>query len=126
MGSTRRYTTLMADKIFIEGLEIRCIIGTLPRERKKKQKLLLDLEFHAPVKKAAIRDDLRDALNYQKIAERATAFASKNCFYLIETLAERLAQTLLREFKLKGLTLCVSKPKALRNAKNVGVEIFRK
>ena len=116
----------MADKIFIQGLEICCIIGTLPRERKKKQKLLLDLAFHAPVQKAAARDDLRDALNYQKIAENATSFVSKSRFYLIETLAERLAQTLLREFKLKDLTLRISKPNALRNAKNVGVEIFRK
>jgi dihydroneopterin aldolase len=116
----------MADKIFIQGLQISCIIGTLPRERKKKQTLVLDLEFPAAVRKAAQRDDLRDALNYQKIAERATKFVSKSRFYLIETLAERLAQTLLREFKLKSLTLRVSKPGAIANAKCVGVEILRK
>ncbi len=116
----------MADKIFIEGLEISCIIGTLPQERKKKQKVVVDLEFLAPVKKAARRDDLRDALNYQKIAGRASQFISKSHFYLIETLAERLAQALLREFKLKNLTLRISKPDALRSARNVGVEIFRK
>ena len=116
----------MADKIFIEGLEISCIIGTLPRERRKKQQVVLDLEFHAPVRKAARRDNLRDALNYQEIAARATAFVSQSRFYLIETLAERLAQILLLEFKLESITLRVSKPDAIRNAKNVGVEIFRK
>jgi dihydroneopterin aldolase len=116
----------MADTIFIQELGVSCIIGTLPRERKKKQKVVIDLDFPASVRKAARRDDLKDALNYQKIAGRATEFVSKSRFYLIETLAERLAQTLLREFKLKSVTLRVSKPKAIRNAKNVGVDIFRK
>lgn len=116
----------MADKIFIEGLEIPCIIGTLPRERKKRQKIVIDLEFPASVRKAAKRDDLRDALNYQRITERATEFVSKSRFFLIETLAERLAKILLREFKLKNLLLRVSKPHAIPNAKNVVVEISRK
>ena len=116
----------MADKIFIHGLKVPCIIGTLPRERKKKQPVVIDLEFPAPVRAAAKRDDLREALNYQKIVKDTTAFVSKSRFYLIETLAERLSQRLLREFKLKGILLRISKPQALRNAKNVGVEIFRK
>jgi dihydroneopterin aldolase len=81
----------MSDKIFFQGLTVPCIIGTLPRERKKKQPVVIDMEFPAPVQKAAKRDDLRDALNYQKIAERATTFVSKSRFHLIETLAERLA-----------------------------------
>jgi 7,8-dihydroneopterin aldolase/epimerase/oxygenase len=115
----------MTDTIFLQGLEIPCIIGTLPRERVTKQKVMIDLEFPAPVRKAARRDDLKDALNYRKIAERITEFVSKSRFHLIETLAERLAQTLLREFRLKIVTLRVSKPKALRNAKNVGVKIQR-
>ena len=120
-----RYTTRMADKIFIRGLEVRCIIGTLPRERTKRQKIVIDLEFAASIKKAARRDDLRDALNYKKIADRATAFTAKSRFYLIETLAERLAQALLLEFKLKDIFLRVSKPSAIRNARNVGLEIRR-
>ena len=116
----------MTDKIFIQGLKILCIIGTLPRERKKKQKIVIDLEFAAPVRAAARRDDLRDALNYQKIAGRTTEFVSKSRFYLLETLAERLAKALLREFKLKSLTLRISKPEAIRSAQCAGVEIFRK
>ena len=116
----------MADKIFLEGLEARCIIGTLPRERKTKQKISIDLEFPASVKQAARRDSLKDAINYKKIADRITGFVSTSRFYLIETLAERLAETLLREFKLRGLLLRIRKPAAIRNAKSVGVEIFRK
>lgn len=134
MAFVGRYTTRMADKIFIHGLEIHCIIGTLPRERKKKQKVVIDLEFSAPVpacrqagkKPLPELDHLKYTIDYQKIAERATKFVSKSRFYLVETLAERLAKILLQEFKLRDILLRISKPDAIRNAKNVGVEIFRK
>lgn len=115
----------MADKLFIQGLEVSCIIGTLPRERVRKQKVVIDLEFPASVRQAAAHDDLRNALNYKKIADRVKGYVSTSRFYLIETLAERLAGILLMEFKLKDILLRISKPKALRNAKNVGVEIRR-
>ncbi len=116
----------MADKIFLQGLTVPCIIGTLPRERKKKQRIVIDMEFPAPVQKAAKRDDLRDALNYQKIAEYTAGFVSKSHFYLIETLAERLACKLILKFKIKSIVLCVSKPGAIPNTRNVGVLIERK
>jgi dihydroneopterin aldolase len=115
----------MVDKIFIEGLGVRCVIGTLPRERRKRQKVVLDMEFPAPVSRPAKQDDLRDAVNYKKIADHAVKFVSRSRFRLIETLAERLSRQLLKEFKLRRILLRVSKPGAIRNAKNVGVEIQR-
>ena len=96
----------MNNKIFIEGLKISCIIGTLPRERTRKQKIVIDLEFPASIKRAARRDNLKDALNYKRIAEYVTGFVSKSRFYLIETLAERLASLLLKEFPLKIMLGC--------------------
>ncbi|OQA58157.1 MAG: Dihydroneopterin aldolase [Candidatus Omnitrophica bacterium ADurb.Bin277] len=116
----------MDGKIFIQGLKVRCIIGTLPRERRKKQTVLIDLEFPAPVRKPAQTDDLRRAVNYQRIAGRASEFVSKSRFYLIETLAERLAAVLLGEFPLASLSLTISKPDAVKSAESVGIRIERK
>lgn len=117
---------VMDGKILINGLAAHCIIGTLPNERRRKQKILIDLEFPAPVRQAAREDDLRKALDYQKVAKRATDFISGSRFYLIETLADRLASLLLKEFRIKNITLTVSKPGAIPNARNVGVLIKRK
>lgn len=116
----------MADTIFIQGLEISCIIGTLSRERVTKQKVVIDLEFPASVRKAARRDDLKDAINYKKIADRVTGFVSTSRFHLIETLAERVATLLFEEFPILAISLRISKPKAVRNAQNVMVQIKRK
>jgi dihydroneopterin aldolase len=116
----------MQDKIFIQDLEIRCIVGIFDWERKIKQKVVLDLEFPANIQKAARHDRIKDTVDYKRIAKRTIAFVSESRFYLIETLAERLAQMLLKEFKLPQIKIRLSKPGALRGSRNVGVEILRK
>ena len=115
----------MADKIFLEALEVTCIIGIFDWERKTPQKILIDLEFPANIRRAAKRDRIEDTVDYKRIAKRILTFAGPSRYQLIETLAEKLAALLLKEFELKKVTLRVSKPGAVRGSKNVGVEITR-
>ena len=116
----------MIDKIFIEALEARCRIGIYDWERKILQKIRIDLEFPADIRKAARRDRIEDTLDYKSIGKYAAAFISQSEFFLIETLAEKLAQNLLKKFPLKTVTLRLSKPGALRGSKNVGIIITRR
>ncbi len=116
----------MSDKIFLEALEIKCIIGIFDWERKTPQKVLIDLEFPADIRKAARHDRLEDTVDYKRIAKRILTYVGGSHFQLIETLAEKLAALLLKEFKLKEVRLRVCKPGAVRGSKNVGVEIIRK
>ncbi len=116
----------MSDKIFLRGLETHCIIGIFDWERKRRQKVVIDLEFPANIAKAAKRDDIRGTIDYKRIAKRTLSFVQTSRYHLIETLAERLAALLLKEFSLKNLTLRVAKPGAIRGSKNVGVEIIRR
>jgi len=116
----------MADKVFIQALEVQCIIGIFEWEREKTQKVLIDLEFPADIRRAARTDHIDDTIDYKRIAKRILDYVSKSSFQLIETLAEELAKLLLKEFKLRSVTLRVSKPGAVRGSQNVGVEITRK
>ena len=50
----------------------------------------------------------------------------KSRFHLVESLAERLAEICLKEFRLPQITVRVSKPGAIRDARNVGVLITRR
>ena len=111
---------MINDKIFIHELKIFCIIGTLPKERKKKQPVLINLEFYAPIKKAAKTDNIKSAIDYQKIVNRITVFVSKSRFYLIETLAEKLASILLKEFALKKNRSYNQKTRGYKKCKNGG------
>lgn len=114
------------DKIFIHGLKVRCIIGIFAWERKIRQKISLDLEFPADIQKAARRDRIEDTVDYKKISKHTLAFVEKSRFFLIETLAEKLAAELLKKFELREITIRLSKPGALRFSDNVGLEITRK
>ncbi len=116
----------MPDKIFLEQLEVKCLIGIFDWERRIKQKITIDLEFPADIRKAARRDRIEDTVNYKKIAKETISFVSSSRFFLIETLAERLAQNLLKKFSLTEIRLRLSKPGAIRGAKNVGIEILRR
>ena len=87
---------------------------------------MIDLEFSTNTRKAARHDRIQDATDYKRIAKHVVQFTKKSQFFLIETLSEKLAQSILKKFKIPEVTLKVSKPGAIRGSKNVGVEIVRK
>lgn len=116
----------MSDKIFLHGLTIPCKIGIYDWERKIKQKIVIDLEISTDIRRAALKDDIRFAVDYKKIAKHMISFVGESEFYLVETLAERLAQSILKNFRVTQILLRVSKPGAIRGSKNVGIEIVRK
>ena len=88
------------DIIFLRGLEVECIIGFIDWERRVKQTVVIDLELPVDCRAASIRDEVEDTLDYKKVAKRVIAFIEASEFKLVETLAHRLAMTLLEEFGL--------------------------
>lgn len=113
------------DIIFIRELEIATIIGVHAWEREVRQTLSLDLEIAAEIGTAAKTDNVRDALDYQAVAERVTTLVESSNCQLLETLAERVAELVLNDFSVSWLRLRISKPGAIPNARAVGVVIER-
>jgi dihydroneopterin aldolase/2-amino-4-hydroxy-6-hydroxymethyldihydropteridine diphosphokinase len=113
------------DYIVLTGLKISCIIGIFGWERKKKQAVLIDLKIPCDAHKASQKDNIADAVDYKKIAKTVITFVEKSDFQLVETLAEKLAELLLKTFQLAEIELSVSKPAAIRGSQNVGVKIHR-
>jgi dihydroneopterin aldolase len=116
---------MSGDRILIEGLSLDTMIGVYPWERQLQQQLILDLELAVDVTRAARADQLEDALDYAAVVQWLEQQLQQTTYQLIETLAERLAQGLLRDFSLQGLTLTIRKPGALAQARSVAVRITR-
>ena len=113
------------DKIFIRALKTEAIIGIFDWERQVKQTILVDLEFSANIRKAALSDSIDDTLNYKRVAKRVLAFVEESKFHLVETLAERIAMLLLEDFGIAWVHISLSKPGAVRSSRDVGVTIER-
>jgi dihydroneopterin aldolase/2-amino-4-hydroxy-6-hydroxymethyldihydropteridine diphosphokinase len=113
------------DYITLTGLKIKCIIGIFDWERKRKQDVVIDLKFICNIRKASRHDNIRDTINYKNIAKTTIQFVESSRFQLVETLAERLAALLLKQFHLRDLSLSVYKPGAIRGSQTVGVSIQR-
>ena len=113
------------DVVFIEGLQVETVIGIYDWEKQVKQTVSLDLEMAFDNTVPAARDAIEDTLDYKRVSKRLVAFVETSSFELVETLAERCAEIVLREFGVHWLRLKLSKPGAVSAAKNVGVCIER-
>jgi dihydroneopterin aldolase len=113
------------DRIFLRGLTCECIIGFIDWERRVRQTVVLDIELPVDCARAAASDVVADTLDYKKVAKRVLAYTEASDFKLVETLAHRLALTILEEFALPWVRLSVNKPGAIRGSRDVGVTIER-
>lgn len=113
------------DIVYIRDLQIDTVIGIFDWEREIRQTISLDLEMAFDISKAGNSDRIEDTLNYKAVGKRLIAFVQDSEFELVESLAEKCAAIVLQEFDVSWLRLRLSKPGALRGARDVGVIIER-
>jgi 7,8-dihydroneopterin aldolase/epimerase/oxygenase len=113
------------DKVFIEALEIDCVIGIYDWERSIKQPVQLDIEMEFDNRVPAASDQIADTLDYKAVSKRLIQFVGESSFGLVETLAENCARIILEEFDVHKVRLKLSKLGAVRGARAVGVIIER-
>jgi dihydroneopterin aldolase len=114
------------DVIFLSGLTTECIIGIWDWERRVKQKIVIDLEMAADIRKAAASDAIEDTLDYKRVAKRLLAFVSESQFQLVETLTERIAHIVVTEFDVHWVKVRLNKQGAIRGSRDVGILIERR
>ncbi len=113
------------DKVFIEALEIECVIGIYDWERKIRQPVLLDIEMDFDNRRPAASDDIADTLDYKAISKRLIQFVSESSYGLVEALAEECCRIIVEEFPASRVRLKLSKLGAVRGARAVGVILER-
>ncbi|MEE4250905.1 MAG: dihydroneopterin aldolase [Alcanivoracaceae bacterium] len=113
------------DIVYIRDLKVATVIGIFDWERRIRQTVSLDLEMATDIRRAAASDHIDDALDYKAVGKRLISFIEASEFQLVETLAERVADIVLKEFSVPWLRLRVSKPGALRGSQDVGIVIER-
>ena len=116
MGSGRNLITM--DKIYVKDLEVMGTIGIFDWEKKIKQKISISYEINQDNSAAAKKDTIEAATDYKSITKAIISFVEENKFELVETFAEKIAEMVIKEYKVKWIKLRVSKPGALRFSKD--------
>ena len=114
------------DIIFLGGLTTECIIGIWDWERRVKQKIVLDIEMAADIRKAAASDHIDDTLDYKRVSKRLLQFVGDSQFQLVETLTERIAEIVVTEFDVPWVRVRLNKQGAIRGSRDVGILVERR
>ncbi len=115
----------MSDKILIQDLLIRGIIGIHDWEREKKQDILINIVMEADCQPAGVSDDFRDAVDYRAVTKKVLALVEGSTYFLVERLAEEVAKICLEDERVVLARVRVEKPGAVRFSRSVGIEIER-
>ena len=117
------------DRIFLRGMRFMACHGVLPHEREVPQPFEVDVEMGLDLRAAGESDDLDDPVNYATVSDVVSPVLTVTRKYLIEALAEEIADDLLRDFdSLRWVRVTVHKPAAPIDGifSDVGVTILRR
>jgi D-erythro-7,8-dihydroneopterin triphosphate epimerase len=114
------------DRIIIRDLRVRCIIGINDEERREKQDVIINIAIYADLSKAGKSDQTLDTIDYRALKKNILNMVEASHYFLIEALAQAIADLSLQNPAVEEVTVSVDKPYALRFARSVAVEITRK
>ncbi|AMT96785.1 MULTISPECIES: dihydroneopterin aldolase [Psychrobacter] len=114
-----------SDVVFVKGLKVEAVIGVYEWERVITQPLLIDIALETDISRAAVSDDVSDALNYKAVCDDVSAWCQALKAQLLEHLVGQIADNLLAKYATHKVTLSIAKPTAIKPADAVGVQITR-
>ena len=112
------------DRIHIEQLKIVARVGVSKRERTRSQRLALSITIWPRFQADDLGDDVTKTVDYSKLCQEAKKFVQGRADKLIETLADAMAEHLLRKFAVRRITVELRKF-VLKGARYVSVTVNR-
>ncbi|TQJ30646.1 dihydroneopterin aldolase [Microbacterium sp. SLBN-146] len=100
------------DEITLTGVRAFGRHGVFAHEREDGQEFVVDVTLGVSTVRAASTDDVVDTVHYGEVAERIVEIVGGEPVNLIETLAVRIAEDLLRRDAVLSVAVTVHKPSA--------------
>lgn len=112
-------------RIFVRDLVLSARIGVHRHEKKREQRIRLNLDLTVAESCRPSSDRLSDVVCYEKIVNRVRALIAEGHVNLVETLAERIAAICLEDPQVRKAKIRLEKLEVFADAASVGVEIER-
>ena len=107
-ASARHYHQM--DIIKLSNIVFYAHHGYYKAERELGQRFELDIEVECDLSQASKTDDLRNTVDYRKVYSIAKDTFENYKFKLLETVAERIADQILKSFNVDAVLIRVRKP----------------
>ena len=97
------------DRIELRGLRVVGTHGVLAEEQLRAQPFEVDLDVDLDLRAAGASDRLEDTIDYGAVAGLAAAVVSEEHHALLERVAQRIAERVLEDPRVSGVTVTVRK-----------------
>ena len=112
------------DKLVLTDMKFRACHGVLPVEKTRRQEFRVSVELETNLLRAGRSDELEDAIDYCAVQAVVGEVVEGTHRYLIEALAEDIAQRLLARFtRARAVRVEVVKPEPPVTFKFAGVQV---
>jgi 7,8-dihydroneopterin aldolase/epimerase/oxygenase len=111
--------------VFVRDLEIIALLGVHEHEKRKAQRIIVNIDLSVREDLANLADDIKNVVSYEVVVHRVEAIVAQGHVHLVETLAERIAEACLSDERISAARVRIEKPDIIPNARSVGVEIER-
>ena len=111
--------------VFIKDFIIKDIIGIHEHEKIKKQKIKFNIILNVNHNFVPDEKDIKSIVDYEKITNKLENLTKSEKYNFLESLAEDSFKEIFEDKRINSVTIKIEKPDAIKNAKSVGVEVFK-
>ena len=111
--------------VFIKDFIIEEIIGIHEHEKIKKQKIIFNIILDVAQNSVPDEKDIKSIVDYEKITNKLKKLTRSKKYNFLESLAEDSFKEIFEDKRINSVTIKIEKPEAIKNAKSVGVEVFK-
>lgn len=102
----------MTDRIDLVGIEVFARHGVFDFEQEKAQMFRVDVSMELDLEPAGVSDQLEMTVDYGQISEQVREVVGSESHQLIETVAQRVATTVLQHPLVDRVRVTIHKPEA--------------
>ena len=111
--------------VFIKDFIIDEIIGIHKHEKIKKQKIKFNIVLDVNQSSVPDEKDIKSIVDYEKITNKLENLTKSKKYNFLESLAEDSFEEIFEDKRINSIKIKIEKPEAIKNAKSVGVEVFK-
>ena len=112
-------------RVLVRELELIGSVGVYEHEKRYEQRVVVSLDLRVVDDYDGRSDRLDHIYDYDRAIHAVKAAVNSGHFNLIETLAERIADTCLDDPRVVRVRVRIEKPDVLPSCRSIGIEIER-